>query len=753
MLPERTPAATESSVEKRPSARSTIQRDLSALIESVLEGSETAGLLIDESFRVVGSNLPARELFSARLGPTLLEVAGCEGCSFGALCDSCLFVRAVRETLEEGVDHRGLVIPLPPGVSDEAGAALTSLWTRRIFIQGHPLVLLWCRQDEHRGSELATERSRVRGLVDQLPDGLVVMDTGGTPLYANDAALRILDKERSELVGERLEIAALRQECSTLEIESRDGTRRRAELRLVSAHWEGRPALLAILRDVSDRDRAEHERSLSEGRFQALVENIASGVVTCRREREGCGFTVMDVNRAARRLEEVGDIDFTGWPLQDLLPEFSSPELRSLLELVRANEGFETFGPRWVESSRKPGWRRYRIYALPGGEVSIVYEDMSAQKRTELAFHEAQRLDAIGKLAGGVAHEFNNTLQTILAAVEISRLRPAESTRDDLMAMIEGRVRQGRALVQELLLVGRKVVPRREHVDLGAVVRTTCMMLRQVVKENVAFVWSIPEERVPVHCDPQQIDQILLNLVNNSVDALGHGGRIIVEVRSVEGWAEISVSDDGPGVPAELRDRIFEPFFSSKAGREGAGLGLAVVRGIVEQNEGMVEAIAAPGGGACLRIRLPLDSDAEGWVETPSAESDARTVHGRGKRLLLVEDEEGPREMLREMLELLGYEVESAVSGEDALALAPDQHFDLVLTDYMLPGMDGREMARRLREIHPELGVVLMSGYAEDAAILSDLEQGALRFVQKPFELAALAQELESAGAREATPC
>jgi signal transduction histidine kinase/CheY-like chemotaxis protein len=638
-----------------------------------------------------------------------------------------------------------LIVPLPAGATCDAGEALMSLWTRRLFVQGNPLVLAWCRRNELKTNELATERSRVRGLVEQLPDGVVVLDSAGRPLFANDVALRMLGRERSQLIGSSLEIAALRDGCSTIDVTGRDGVLRKAEVRMLSAHWEGRPALLAILRDVSDREQAERERSVSEGRFQALFENIASGVVTCRRERDGCGFTVIDVNRSSRRLEDIGTIDYTGRPLQDLLPEFSSPELRNMLELVRSSEGFETCGPRWVETSRKPGWRRYRIYSLPTGEISIVYEDLSAQKRTELAFHEAQRLDAIGKLAGGVAHEFNNTLQTIMAAVEISRLRPEESSCDDLMAMIEGRVRQGRALVQELLLVGRKVVPRREHVDLGTVVRSTCMMLRKVVKENVALVWSIEDGKVPVHCDPRQVDQILLNLVNNAVDAFGEGGRIIVEVRSNEGWAELTVSDDGPGVPADLRDRIFEPFFTTKPGREGAGLGLAVVRGIVEQNEGMIEAIAAPGGGACFRIRMPLQDTREAEPEQTGEEGNARTVHGRGKRLLLVEDEEGPREMLREMLELLGYEVESAVCGEEALELAPDKSFDLVLTDYMLPGIDGRELVSRLRARHPELGVVLMSGYAEDVAILADLEQGALRFIQKPFELSALAEELEQA--------
>ncbi|NJN64944.1 MAG: response regulator, partial [Acidobacteria bacterium] len=381
---------------------------------------------------------------------------------------------------------------------------------------------------------------------------------------------------------------------------------------------------------------------------------------------------------------------------------------------------------------------------LASGEISIVYEDVTEHRRTEEAFQEAQRLDAVGKLAGGIAHEFNNTLQTLLAAIEILRLRPEDQSPEDLHRTIEARIRHGSALVRQLLLLGRRSVAKPERVDLGSIVFESCTLLRRVIRENIELTFRTEREGVVVLADRGQLDQILVNLVTNASDALPGGGRIDVNVGARAGFAEITVADNGPGIPSDIRDRVFEPFFSTKPRNEGAGLGLAVVRGLVDAYEGHIELDTELGRGATFRIRIPLAvAIDEPVAHTEPAASDT-LPQGQGTRLLLIEDEDGPRETLHEMLALLGYEVCAVASAEEALALPDLRPFDLLLTDFMLPGRSGRQIASELRERWPGLRSVVMSGYAEDESIREDVSRGSLRFLHKPFSMSDLARELKT---------
>lgn len=719
---------------------------------SIIEGSPTPGFLINAKLEVVASNIAAR-----RLGADLEHISfGCfRTCTQQGLSNTCsthagdcVLRTALRETIRCGTVYRGVLAQLPVLAGTEVRQHTFSLWTDRLSIDGEPHALVWCKDiTEFREREVEIHRAHLhfRGIVEKMPDGVLVLDHTGVVLFANRAACDLFQTARQEMIGSRFGIPYVRSETTTLDIPCRNGDVRYAEVRLADTQWEGRPALLAMLRDVTEQVRMEHALTGSESRFRALFDAIGSGVVTCRRDEATGEMIVLDVNAAAASLENVSRIRAVGVPLEEVLPEFRAADLRELLERVTPERGFEPWGPRWVEAARRPGWRQYRLFGLASGEISIVYEDVTEKRRTEEAFQEAQRLDAIGKLAGGIAHEFNNTLQTLLAAIEILRLRPKDISPDELLSTIEARIRHGSALVRQLLLVGRRSVAKPERVDLGPVIEESCALLRRVVRENIELACRVEAHGAVVLADRGQLDQILVNLVTNAADALPQGGRIDVVVREREGRAELVVSDDGPGIPLEIRDRIFEPFFTTKPRNEGTGLGLAVVHGIVDQYEGSIDLESEPGCGTTFRIRLPL---AAGLLEPAALAGEPATrcdlPRGEGRRVLLIEDEEGPRETLLEMLSLLDYDVRAVASAEAALEVAAEGPFDLLLTDFMLPGQTGREVANTLRARWPGLRAIVMSGYAEDEGISTEVALGHLRFLQKPFSVGELARELQT---------
>lgn len=266
-------------------------------------------------------------------------------------------------------------------------------------------------------------------------------------------------------------------------------------------------------------------------------------------------------------------------------------------------------------------------------------------------------------------------------------------------------------------------------------------MLRRLLPERITAVLEKDSSPLPVAGDPSQLEQILVNLVLNARDAMASGGRLTVRTLRQGDEVCLEVEDTGMGMSRELRERIFEPFFTTR--EQGTGLGLAVVHGIVTGHGGRIEVSTEEGRGSSFRVWLPLASpinrgEAAGGRETGGPS-------GLGERVLLVEDDPGAREGLAGILRLLGYVVTEAASGEGAMEIPADPPFDVLLTDYMLPGSSGLEVAGALRERWPGLQVIVMSGYAEDQMDRTHLGQASVRFLQKPFDMATLARELRAA--------
>jgi PAS domain S-box-containing protein len=373
-----------------------------------------------------------------------------------------------------------------------------------------------------------------------------------------------------------------------------------------------------------------------------------------------------------------------------------------------------------------------------------VRRDVTREHEVEEQFRRAQRMEAIGRLAGGIAHDFNNLLQAILASAQVLSMIDGRLERQqETAAEIVEHVQRGAALTRQLLLFARRGVSRREPVDLGSVVESAKGLLRRLLRENIAIDVRIGAEPIAVRLDRGQFDQVMMNLALNAADAMPDGGRLTLAAGRDADSAWFAVSDTGVGVPAELLDRLFEPFFTTKSAERGTGLGLAVVHGIVSQHGGHVSVQSAVGKGTTFRVELPLvEGDVLPVVRPDEAPGPAS---GRGERILIVEDNPAVRRVLSTLLTRVGYQVHAVGSGEAAGTLPLEPAFDVVLSDVMLPGASGLAVARSLRERWPELKVILMSGYAEDEILRREIDEGAVRFVQKPVDIETLAREVRAA--------
>lgn len=361
---------------------------------------------------------------------------------------------------------------------------------------------------------------------------------------------------------------------------------------------------------------------------------------------------------------------------------------------------------------------------MPGPRTMLLQMD-TGQERT---------LDAVARLAGGIAHDLNNALLPLRAYGEIAlkRMQRGEPASDEVEEMLAAADRAS-ALTRQLLAFSGRQMLRPEVVDLNQLVTALGPPL-----DDVAI--RIMPTPVRVLADPTLLEHVLVNLVENARAATNAGGTVTVVVSAnVEARvAELTVCDTGPGMDADTASHLFEPFFAR--GGSDVGLGLAAAHGIVTQSGGTIEVETAPGEGALFTVRLPLlEAESDPLPdERPSADADGTCV-------LLVEDDDAVRRSVERMLAAEGYCVVTAAGGEEAIAIADDLRPDLVVTDVAMPGLNGRETAERILEIHPGVPVVFMSGYTDDAALRRGVGDGATPFLQKPFGVGDLVRALDEA--------
>ncbi|MBM3778974.1 MAG: response regulator [Acidimicrobiia bacterium] len=385
-------------------------------------------------------------------------------------------------------------------------------------------------------------------------------------------------------------------------------------------------------------------------------------------------------------------------------------------------------------------------------EVERLYTE--ARKKDE-ELRQAQKLEAIGRLAGGVAHDFNNMLTTIKGYGELLQEDFSENDRrHDNIAEILKATDRAAGLTRQLLVFSRRQVIEPRIVDLGAIVAGTERMLGRLIGEDIRFTTSVGATNAHVLADPGQIEQVLLNLAVNARDAMPDGGTLHIGLArgapngaarepGAARYLRVSVSDTGCGIPEAVRPQIFDPFFTTKAAGRGTGLGLSTVHGIVQQAGGVIEVESEVGHGTTFHVFLP-----EAGAALEDAEGDAPAAIRPGtEAILLVEDEPSVGALVAAGLKRAGYRVLSASSGEEALRLAQGfpAGLDLLLTDVVMPGMNGRELAGRLACARPDTRVLFMSGYSDDALLGRGIRTTSASFIQKPFSLDELTAKVREA--------
>jgi two-component system, cell cycle sensor histidine kinase and response regulator CckA len=373
----------------------------------------------------------------------------------------------------------------------------------------------------------------------------------------------------------------------------------------------------------------------------------------------------------------------------------------------------------------------------------------------EQLFH-AQKMEAIGRLAGGVAHDFNNVLTAILGSAELLLLdTPRDAARREEVEIIRDAATRAQHLIRQLLAFSSRQVLQPAVVDLNVLVRDVAKMLRRLIGEDVALAIESTPDLGAVRVDPGQIEQVLVNLVVNSRDAMPDGGRLTIRTDNVDApagepgdlpagrYVRLEVADTGVGMDHETLGRVFEPFFTTKTPGKGTGLGLSMVYGIVRQSGGRIAAESAPGAGTTFRIYLPrVEAAVDAAPQAPPVAAPPKATGA--ETVLVAEDEHMVRVLVRKVLEQAGYTVLLAASGEEALHLEAryEGTIHLLVSDVVMPGMNGRELMRRLVLRRPAVKVLYLSGYSDDAVERHGVLDPGTAFMQKPFTPGALARRV-----------
>ncbi len=614
-------------------------------------------------------------------------------------------------------------------------------------------------------------------LLARAPDAVTLHDARAFVIDANEQACRTLGYERAELVGmhvrdfvdgldgDRLEgLVRVMKERGFASFSAthrrKDGSRFPVEVHLALLRQPGDPVVVAFAHDVSDRDATRRALDQSEARYRRLVELLPDAVIT------HVGGRITFANAAAARLVGAARAEeLVGTPALDRVHPDSRQAVGERLERVARGESVPLIEEKLVRLDGTP--IAAEVIAAPlGRETVVVARDLSERKRADAEraalqdrLRQAEKLEAIGTLAGGVAHDFNNVLAAILGHADaLAAELPAGSVGREDAERIAAAARRAKGVVGQILAFARRRPIEAQPVDVARSVRDELALVRAATPASVEIVSRIEAAAGAVRADPTHIHQVLLNLCANARDAMaGPGGRLVIEVAREElpgrgsarapaglapgPYVRLSVGDSGHGMDAPTRARAFEPYFTTKDVGDGSGLGLSVVHGIALALGGAVGIETAPGRGTTVDVWLPRLGDA-----AARRERETPTPAGRG-RVLLVDDDPPVQLALRRMLEALGYDVTAAADGDEALAVfrSDPGAFDAVLTDQTLPRLCGDALVRELLALRPGLPVLICTGYSERVDEERAREIGAAALLMKPLDLAQLGAALRAA--------
>jgi len=615
------------------------------------------------------------------------------------------------------------------------------------------------------GEAMQDSEKRYRRLFESAKDGILILDAEtGKVVDANPFLLKLLGYPYDAICGQYIwelgvfkDIAASKEAFKTLQdneyiryddlpLETLD--RRPIAVEFVSNVYlvDHSKVIQCNIRDITAHKKATAERK----RLMAAVEQ--SGEVIVITDAQG---NIQFVNPAFERT--------TGYTREESMGQNSR-----ILKSGKQDDSF--YRNLWVTISGGKTWTGRILNKRKDGtlyteETTIspvrdlldqivnyvaVKRDITEQLRLVAQFQQAQKMEAVGLLAGGVAHDFNNMLTVILgytelAMIEVDKSLPLHANLDEIYKA----AKRSEDITRQLLAFARKQTIIPVVLDLNQAVESMLKMLRRLIGEDIDLAWLPLASPCPVKMDPVQVDQILANLCVNARDAITDVGKVTIETGNavfdetygashfgfVEGaYVMLAVSDDGCGMDKETLSQIFEPFFTSKGVGQGTGLGLSTVHGIVKQNNGFINVYSEAGKGTTFRIYLPRYA---GQTGVSPHEGAAEIPLGRGETLLVVEDEPALLTMAKMMLGNLGYRILAADTPGEAIRLAEEygSEIKLLITDIVMPEMNGRELAERLQSLYPGINILFMSGYTANVSVhWGELDEG-VNFIQKPFSM------------------
>ncbi len=629
---------------------------------------------------------------------------------------------------------------------------------------------------------------RYQGVFEAAGEGIGILDLKGILQDANAAYADMLGFSRADLVGKPMSafvrrgdepftpafLSEIRTSKSRTPVRleavflRKNGDPVDVEVALMPLTFAKRSALIGIFRDVTERKKAERALRESEMRYRMLADNATDIIWTMDMDLR---FT--HVSPAVTRVFGYTVAEALELPMTNLMRPEDVEIARNVLRnaVQTSHDGVAGSAPavlelRNVHKSGRTIWTETTIDYIrdeagtPTGIIGATRDvtrrkEAEAEKETlQAQLRQALKMEAIGRLAGGVAHDFNNMLTGILvnAQIMIGALDVGHPLRLEAQE-IKRAAERAADLTKQLLAFGRKQIISPKALNLNEMIQMSQKMIGRIIGEDIERIYDLGETLWSIHADPVQIDQVLVNLSVNARDAMPQGGTLRFVTRNCHldrlfcrahpgctpgDYVLIQVSDNGHGMDEETQKLIFEPFFTTKEKGQGTGLGLATVFGVVKQNDGFIYVDSAPGQGATFRLYFPrLAAEAQTSVPAEPA-----AVRGGRERVMVVDDDEMIRDVTARVLRTSGYAVESATSGAAAIRMCREGGSapELLITDIVMPGMSGRELYDRLREIVPSVRVLFISGYPEDAIAGRGLLDIRTNYLQKPFSIERLSQ-------------
>jgi signal transduction histidine kinase/CheY-like chemotaxis protein len=488
--------------------------------------------------------------------------------------------------------------------------------------------------------------------------------------------------------------------------------------------------------------------SNNEARFKAIFDHMTSGVVVCEVVGEGEDFSLKYLNRAAQRIETINASESTGDRVSEVFPKLNEPDLLEVFKRVWKTGKSEQHLVSLNEDEIRSGWREYRVYRLPSGEIVAIFDDVTEKKEAELrqmALQEqlfaSQKMESIGALAGGMAHNFRNILQAISGNVEyIETIFPKKPEVGELAKGIHNSIERGVDLINDLLHFSKK----------GDELQIADLDLADVIVKTYDIVYRLFDRKIEIEVKLEQglfvkgnhslLSQVFMNCFTNARDAMPDGGKLLIEAKKTDDKVVAIVSDTGHGMDKATLRKIFDPFFTLKEVGMGTGLGLSTARGIIEQHNGSIHVSSEPGKGTSVTITFPRAKKERIEIVEPNSQM----MNGTGQRVLIVDDERPVLDALTGLIKSLGYQTISVARATEAIKNYNKWAPDLVLMDRSMPEMDGVACIKRIMDMDPKSKIIVISGYNESGqnGIDESVKNNIKGYITKPCGMKELSRAL-----------